>query len=110
MIGNRVESTPRLQAVLGLEARLPQVDGLSLHANASYLGEQEANSANTIQVPSIALLHAGGAWRTRVQGRDLTLRLQVNNLAGKDYWYSAGSNSLQIGAPSTVSFNARIDL
>lgn len=110
LIGNRVESTPRLQAMLGLEARLPQVDGLSLHANASYLGEQEANSANTIQVPSIALLHAGGAWRTRVQGRDLTLRLQVNNLAGKDYWYSAGSNSLQIGAPRTVSFNARIDL
>lgn len=110
LIGNRVESTPRFQAVLGLEAKLPQVAGLSLHANASYLGEQEANSANTIQVPSITLFNVGGAWRTRVQDRDLTLRLQVNNLAGKDYWYSAGSNSLQIGAPRTVSFNARIDL
>lgn len=110
LVGNRVEGTPRFQAVLGLEARVPQMAGLSLHANASYLGEQEANSANTIQVPSITLLNVGGAWRARVQDRDLTLRLQVNNLAGKDYWYSAGSNSLQIGAPRTVSFNARIDL
>jgi len=110
LVGNRVESTPRFQAVLGLEARVPQGAGLSLHANASYLGEQEANSANTIQVPSVTLLNAGGAWRTRLQDRDLTLRIQVSNLAGKDYWYSAGANSLQIGAPRTVSFNARIDL
>ena len=56
------------------------------------------------------LLNAGGAWRTRIQDHDLTLRLQVNNLAGKDYWYSAGANALQIGAPRTISFNARIDL
>ncbi|MEW7851242.1 TonB-dependent receptor [Massilia aurea] len=110
LIGNRVESTPRFQAVLGLEAKVPQLAGLSLHANASYLGEQEANSANTIQVPSLTLFNLGGAWRTRLDNRDLTLRLQVNNVAGKDYWYSAGSNSLQIGAPRTISFNARIDL
>lgn len=110
VVGNRVESTPRLQAVLGLEANVPQVAGLSLHANASYLGEQQANSANTLQVPSLTLFNLGGAWRTRVDGHDLTLRLQVNNVAGKDYWYSAGANALQIGAPRTVSFNARIDL
>jgi len=110
VIGNRVESTPRFQAVLGLDAKVPQVAGLSLHADASYLGEQAANSANTWNVPSVALFNAGAAWRTRVDDHQLTLRLQVNNLADKAYWYSTGSNALQIGAPRTVSFNARFDL
>jgi len=110
IVGNRVESTPRFQAVLGLDARVQQVAGLSLHLDASYLGEQAANSANTWSVPSIALFNAGGAWRTRVDGHYVTLRLQVNNLADRAYWYSTASNALQIGAPRTVSLNARFDL
>jgi iron complex outermembrane receptor protein len=110
IVGNRVESTPRLQAVLGADVKVPRVSGLSLHADASWVDEQYVNSANALTVPSVALFNAGAAWRTRVRDHWATFRLQVNNLAGHRYWSSTGSNALQIGAPRTVSLNARIDL
>ncbi|QJE02488.1 TonB-dependent siderophore receptor [Massilia forsythiae] len=110
IVGNRVESTPRFQAVLGADVKVPQVAGLSLHANASYLGKQFVNSANAWTVPALTLLNAGAAWRTHVDGRWVTLRLQANNLADRRYWYSTGSNALQIGAPRTLAANLRVDL
>jgi iron complex outermembrane receptor protein len=110
IVGNRVESTPRRQAVLGADIKVPQLAGLSLHADASYLGDQYVNSASAWTVPSVSLFNAGAAYRTRVDGHWVTLRLQVNNLAAHQYWYSTSSNSLQIGAPRTVSVNARFDL
>ena len=60
-------------------------------------------------MPAVTLLNAGGAWRTRVTDHYVTLRLQVNNLANRAYWYSTGSNALQVGAPRQVSVNARFD-
>jgi iron complex outermembrane receptor protein len=110
IVGNRVESTPRLQAVLGADLKVPQVAGLSLHADASWVDEQYVNSANVWTVPSVALFNLGAAWRTRARDHWVTFRLQVNNLADHRYWYSTGANALQIGAPRTVSVNARIDL
>lgn len=90
IVGNRVESTPHFQAVLGLDAKVPQVAGLSLHADASYVGQEAVNSANAWTVPPITQFNAGGAYRTRVDGHYVTLRLQVNNLADHAYWYSTG--------------------
>jgi iron complex outermembrane receptor protein len=110
IVGNRVESTPRFQSVLGFDARVPQVAGLSFHGDASYVGEQAANSAGTWTVPPVTLVNAGAAWRTRYNGHPLTFRVEVNNLADRAYWYSTASNALQIGAPRTVSLNARFDL
>lgn len=110
IVGNRVESTPRFQSVLGLDARVPRVAGLSLHADASYVGKQTANSAGSWTVPAITLLNAGAAYRTDLDGHPVTLRVEVNNLADRAYWYSTASNALQIGAPRTVSLNARFDL
>ncbi len=109
LVGNRIESTPRFQAVLGLDAKVPQVAGLSLHADASYLGAQQANSANTFEVAPVTLLNAGASYRTRFDDHYVTFRVQVNNLANRAYWYSTGSNSLQVGAPRLVSVNARFD-
>ncbi|WP_371861232.1 TonB-dependent receptor domain-containing protein [Pseudoduganella lutea] len=109
IVGNRIESTPRFQAVLGVNAKVPQVAGLSLHADASYVGAQKVNSANTFEVPAVTLVNAGGAYRTRIRDHYVTFRVQVNNLANRAYWYSTSSNTLQIGAPRQVSVNARFD-
>ena len=110
IVGNRVEGTPRFQAVLGVDARIPHVAGLSLHADASHVGAQTANSAGNWTVPAVTLGNAGAAYRTAFDGHPVTLRVEVNNIANRAYWYAAGSNALQIGAPRTVSLNARFDL
>jgi iron complex outermembrane receptor protein len=110
IVGNRVESTPKFQSVLGLDARVPQVAGLALHAGASYVGAQTANSAGNWTVPAVTLLNAGAAYRTDFDGHPVTLRVEVNNLADRAYWNATASNALQIGAPRTVSFIARFDL
>ncbi|MRW88436.1 TonB-dependent siderophore receptor [Duganella sp. FT80W] len=112
IIGNRVESTPRFQAVLGADLKVPQIAGFSLHADASYIGNEAANSANNPNwlVPAYTLLNAGASYRSRVDGHYLTYRLQVNNLADRSYWYSTASNALQIGAPRQVSLNLSFEL
>ncbi len=110
IVGNRVESTPRFQALLGLDARVPHLPGLSFHSDASYVDAQSANSAGNWTVPSVTLANAGAAYRTQFNNHPVTLRVEVSNLADRAYSYSTGSNALQIGAPRTVSLNARFDL
>lgn len=110
IVGNRIESTPRFQAALGVNAKVRAVPGLSLHANASYVGAQAANSANAWSVPAVTLASAGGAYRSRLGENAVSYRLEISNLTNRSYWNSTGSNALQAGAPRTISLNARIDL
>lgn len=110
VIGNRVESTPRFQALLGIDAKVAPVPGLSLHADASYIGNQAVNSANAWTAPPVTLFNLGAGYRTAYDGHGITYRVEVNNVADRAYWNSTASNALQIGAPRTVALNVRFDL
>ncbi len=106
--------SPRTQANLGLEWLVPQVKGLSFDARAIHTSKQYANTANTQVVPSWTRFDLGARYtQPLAAGRSLTLRARVENLAGKDYWASAGgypgSGYLSVGSPRTFLFSATFD-
>lgn len=114
LIGNTVPDTAKLQAVLGVDARIPAVPGLSVHADVDYTGAEEVDTANTLRVPSYTLVNAGASYRTHIAHHTATFRLEVDNLTGRRYWYAGTSalvsNVLGVGAPRTISLNARFDM
>ncbi|WP_353735597.1 TonB-dependent receptor [Nitrosomonas sp.] len=68
----------------------------------SRTGGQSANTTNTDKIPSYTLYDIGARYTTRVLDKALTVRLNVINLTGKDYW----QNDYTLGVPRTVAFSA----
>ncbi|WP_396956124.1 TonB-dependent siderophore receptor [Nitrosomonas sp.] len=83
------------------EYALPWVKGLSLTGGIYYTGERYANAANTDKLPSYTLYDIGARYSTRIRDKALTVRLNVINLTGKDYWQSA----TYLGVPRTIAFS-----
>ncbi len=83
------------------EYALPWIPGLSLTGGIYYTGERYADAANTDKIPSYTLYDIGARYSTRVLNKALTVRLNVINLTGKDYWQNAN----YLGVPRTVAFS-----
>ncbi|MDL1865276.1 TonB-dependent receptor [Betaproteobacteria bacterium PRO5] len=83
------------------EYALPWVRGLSLIGGIYYTGERYGNAANTDKIPSYTLYDIGARYTTRVLDKALTVRLNVINLTGKNYWQDAN----YLGVPRTVAFS-----
>ena len=84
------------------EYALPWIPGLSLTGGIYYTGERYGNAANTDKIPSYTLYDIGARYTTRVLDKALTVRLNVINLTGKNYWQSAN----YLGVPRTIAFSA----
>lgn len=100
--GKRPTSVAEKFAKLRAEYQLPALPALSFSGAVSYTGDQFGNEMNTDRLPSYTLLDVGVRYETAVGQRPLSLRLDINNLADKDYW-SWGSS---LGTPRTVLFSA----
>ncbi|MCO8170956.1 TonB-dependent receptor [Pseudomonas sp. 21LCFQ02] len=109
LVGNRASGVPRFQQVLQISQDIPGIDGLKLYADARYRGVSEANDSNTLQVPGYTLFSAGASYRIPVQEHEVILRANVDNLANREYWAFATSNSVYLGTPRTVSLNVSFD-
>ena len=84
------------------EYALPWIPGLSLTGGIYYTGEKYGNAANTDKIPSYTLYDIGARYTTHVLDKALTVRLNVINLTGKNYW----QNEYTLGAPRTIAFSA----
>ncbi len=111
--GNRVIGVPRTQANMGTEWDVPNLQNLTLTARALYTSKQYADAANELEVPSWTRFDLGARYRMVVDDRDITLRANLENVTGRDYWASAGgypgANYLVLGAPRTLSVSATVD-
>ncbi|RYJ63008.1 TonB-dependent receptor [Pseudomonas songnenensis] len=111
--GNRVIGVPRTQANIGTEWDVPNLQNLTLTARALYTGKQYADAANELEIPSWTRFDLGARYRMVVDDRDVTLRANLENVAGRDYWASAGgypdNGYLVLGAPRTLSVSATVD-
>nr|WP_315242568.1 TonB-dependent receptor [uncultured Albidiferax sp.] len=111
--GKRVIGVPERQANLGAEWDVPGVPGLALDGRVVHTGAVYADATNSLRVPAWTRLDAGARYLTEVQGKLLTLRLRVDNLANKSYWASsggyAGAGYLVAAAPRSVNLSASID-
>lgn len=111
--GKRVIGVPRVQGSIGVEWDVPGVPGLALDTRVVGGGSRYANATNTLKVPGFGRVDAGVRYLTEIQGRMVTLRGRVDNLAGRNYWASAGgypgAGYLVVGAPRTFSLSAQVD-
>lgn len=104
--GNRPDSVAKTSAKLRAEYRVPSWQALSLNSTVSYTGSRYADVANTDRLSSYTLLDAGARYQTQIARRPLTLRVDVLNLADKDYW----SWGTSLGTPRTVLFSLSTEL
>lgn len=110
LVGKRLEGVPRLQASLQLSARVAAVEGLSARAETQYFGAMAADALNQYTLPSTTLVNAGLSYQTQLASHPVTLRAGLDNVFNRSYWGFLASGYLFVGAPRTLSLNARIEL
>lgn len=110
--GRRARGVPKQNLNLGTEWDVPQLAGLTLTLRGVYTGSSFIDTTNTAarQAPSWTRFDAGLRYATKVGGRDVTLRANVDNLANRDYWASASRGVLVLGAPRSVRLSISTDL
>lgn len=111
--GKRVIGVPEVQANIGAEWDVPGVRGLAVDGRLVHTGSSYANATNTLKVGGWNRLDLGVRYLTEMQGKLVTLRLRIDNVADKNYWASVGgypgSGYLTVSAPRTVSLSASVD-
>lgn len=111
--GQDTIGAPNVQSNLGLEWYLPQIAGLSLNSHWMYTGSQYADMANTQKVPDWQRLDLGARYVIKMATQTLTLRANLENATGNDYWASVGgfpgAGYLTQSNPRTLVVSAAID-
>jgi len=111
--GQHTIGAPATQTNLGLEWDLSEINGLSLNSHWMYTGSQYADLANTQKVPSWQRLDVGARYALKMSAQTLTIRANLENVAGSDYWASVGgfpgAGYLTQGNPRTLVVSAAID-
>ncbi len=111
--GNRAIGVPRTLFNAGVEWDVPAVAGLTLTGRAVHTSSQYADAANTQTLPAWTRFDIGARYVTEIEGRMVTLRASVDNVADKDYWASAGgypgASYLVLGAPRTFMLSASVE-
>lgn len=105
---NKAIGVPDWQFNLGAEWDTPFVPGLTLSGRMIYTASTYLDAANTLSVPGWTRFDAGARYETKVSGKPVTFRLNVENLFDRDYWGTATAGYLFVGAPRTVTLSASI--
>ncbi|WAI85190.1 MULTISPECIES: TonB-dependent receptor [Achromobacter] len=109
--GNTAVGAPRWQANTGLEWDTPWAPGLTLSGRVQATSSQYADSANKLRVPGWGQLDLGARYATKINGQDVVLRLNVNNVFNKYYYAGIFSDTTPIatlGPARTVTASASI--
>ncbi|MFT4191895.1 MAG: TonB-dependent siderophore receptor [Comamonas sp.] len=108
--GNEPEGVPKWTANLGAEWDLPWVPGLTVSGRIVYTSAQWLNSSNTIAIGGWTRFDAGASYATRLYGKNVVFRANVENIADRNYWagyFNTGYATL--GAPRTFKLSATVD-
>ena len=103
--GNAPTNVAKQLAKVYAEYDLDAIPGFALTGGAYYTGKQYADEANHESLPSFTTFDAGARYKTHVADNDVTFRVNVANLANKEYWL----NSFYLGDPRTVQFSAQLE-
>lgn len=112
--GNDAVAVPQWQANIGVDWDNAFIPGFGLNARLVYTGEQYADSANVLQLPSWTRYDIGARYRTKLGGKPVVFRANIENLFDKDYWAvspaAASANGfLYVGTPRTVLLSTTVD-
>jgi iron complex outermembrane receptor protein len=107
--GNHAIGVPTFQLNASVDWDIPGLEGAALNARMLRTGGQYADQANTLSLPTWNRFDAGARYKFKVSEKDLTLRVNVENITDKNYWASANGGYLTQGEPRLVKFSGTID-
>ncbi len=106
--GKRMEGVAREQLSLYGEYQMPGLP-LTLTAGVSYEGKRPVGPANRFYVGDVTLFDTGARYETKVAGKALTLRLNVDNLTDEAYWFVDRGSRLTQGMPRTFKLGIELE-
>ncbi|XVJ47181.1 TonB-dependent siderophore receptor [Pseudomonas sp. UBT] len=112
--GNRAPATPKYNVNLGAEWDVPTLEGLTLTSRGLYSSSQYLDTSNVKQIDAWTRLDLGARYAFKVDDKHITLRANVENVADKRYWSSAGASDdsepgLTLSTPRTYLLSATVD-
>jgi len=112
--GKKVIGVPSAQLNLNIEWEIASLRGFTAEARVISTGHSFADDNNTLVVPGWTRIDMGSRYGVRLANREIVLRLRVDNVAGRNYWASAGgypqAGYLVLGAPRRITFSGSIAL
>lgn len=95
---------------IGAEWDTPFVRGLTLSGRVIYTSEQYYDAANLQELPDWVRFDVGARYTFKLNGKPVTIRGNILNVANKGYWASATpSFGLSLGAPRTYLLSTTFD-
>ncbi|MEN5148301.1 TonB-dependent receptor [Pseudomonas orientalis] len=112
--GNRAPATPKYNVNLGAEWDVPTLEGLTLTSRGIYSSSQYLDQSNVKQIDAWNRIDVGARYAFKVDDKHITLRANVENVADKRYWSSAGASDdsepgLTLSTPRTYLLSATVD-
>lgn len=107
--GNKAVGVPTFTLNASVDWDVPGLEGVALNARMLRTGGQYANATNTLTLPTWNRFDAGARYKFRVSQKDVTLRVNVENLTDKNYWASAYGGYLTQGEPRLVKLSGTVD-
>ncbi|SCZ22634.1 MULTISPECIES: TonB-dependent receptor [unclassified Pseudomonas] len=112
--GNRAPATPKYNVNLGAEWDVPTLQGLTLTSRGIYSSSQYLDQSNTKEIDSWERFDVGARYAFKVDEKHITLRANIENVADKRYWSSAGASDdsepgLTLSTPRTYLLSATVD-
>lgn len=107
--GNHAIGVPTFQLNATVDWDVPGLTGVALNGRMLRTGGQYADQANNLSLPTWNRFDAGARYKFKVEHKDVTLRMNVENIANKNYWASANGGYLSQGDPRLVKFSGTVD-
>lgn len=105
--GKSPENVAKTSIKLYAEYDVAAIPGLTLTGGAFHTGRQYADQFNLTTIDAFTTLDVGGRIVLPLKNeRNLTLRMNINNLTGEDYWLLNRS----LGPARSLMFSAQLDL
>ena len=112
--GNRAPATPKYNVNLGAEWDVPSLEGLTLSSRGIHSSSQYLDQSNVKEIDAWNRIDVGARYAFKVDDKHITLRANVENVADKRYWSSAGASDdsepgLTLSTPRTYLLSATVD-
>jgi iron complex outermembrane recepter protein len=109
LIGEKPVGSARQYSLASADYRLPGIRA-SIDATVEHITSQVGNTANTVEVPSRAVLHIGGRYRFEMFGKPATLRVLVQNVTDAYGWTALSSGAYVYNSPRRFTVYLAADL
>lgn len=107
--GKQAIGVPKVNLVLNGEYDVSSFPGLTLTGRISAFSGAQADVGNTQSIPGWVTMDTGARYLMQVNGKAVTLRANILNLADRSYWNSVTRSFITMGAPRTLLLSASVD-